>query len=145
MAKIPVKHEIYGYVLLDTETQTYEYHKSDHTTMFEYNGKKLPFFNNVLDFLSTSINMCVVPMVCVKHEAHKRRIFIELIDINNYSYNFFNVEMIDSRWVENKIINFVKGRCYFVLLQNDIKAMNDCRVLSCMEIKKGVFNEKHTF
>ena len=141
MAKIPVKHEIYGYVLLDTETQTYEYYENANITMFEYNDKKLPFFESTLEFLSTSINMVVVPMICVKHEAHKRRTLIELIDLNNYTYTFFNVEMIDSRWIANKIDKFVKSKCYFVLLQKDERAMNDCRVLSCMEIKKGVFGK----
>jgi len=141
MAKIPIKHEIYGYVLLDTETQTYEYYESEYSVMFENDGKKLPFFESTLEFLSTGINMVVVPMICVKHEIVKRRTVVELIDLNNYSYNFFNVEMIDSRWVANKIDKFIKGRCYFVLLQKDEKAMNDCRVLSCMEIKKGVFGK----
>lgn len=143
MAKIPVQHEIYGYVLLDTETQTYEYYENDYTIMFEYNNKKIPFFESALEFLSTSINMCVVPMICVKAEARKRRTLVELIDFNNYAYTFFNVEIIDSRWVANKVDKFIKSRCYFVLLQKDIKAMNDCRVLSCMEIKKGEYG-KHT-
>ena len=142
MTKKLVEHELFGYVLLDTETQTYECIYKQ-TVNFENNGKKTEFFNSTVDFLNSESKMCVIPFICVEHTSHKRRTYVEIIDINNYSYKFFNVELIDSRWIENKISNFIKGRCYFVLLQKDIRAMNDCRLLSCMEIKKGVYGE-HT-
>lgn len=139
MSKVIINHEVFGPVLLDTETQTYEYIEHNNEVMFNKDDKKVAFFNSGLEFINSGINMGVIPMVCVEHKLHKRRTYIELIDINNYTYTFFNVEMIDSRWVENKIDKFIKGRCYFVLLLSDIKAMNDFRLLSQMEIKKGVY------
>jgi len=137
MAKIVVEHEKYGKVLLDTETQTYEYCENKSTITFIYKNKSLPYFDSVLDAINSGINMMVVPMVCTESKAHKRRTYVELVDINNYSYNFYNVEMIDSRWVHNKIENIKKGFCFFILLIIDSKSMNDCRVISSMQINKN--------
>ena len=137
MGSYIVEHEVFGKVLFDTSTQQYEYLPIQDYVKFKYKDKSAPFFDSFLEFIESGINIGIVPVVCVESAQKGRRWFVELMDINNYNFKFFNVEMIDSKWRKNKVENVRKNKCYFALMQNDIKAMNDCRLISTMKIKKG--------
>lgn len=140
MAKRIVKHLEYGPVLLDTLTSKFEYITTEDRLWFSRDGKKVRYFDNVGLFLDSNVNIAVVPAVCSMAGHKGRRTFIEVIDWNNYNYKLFNVEMINYKWVKNKINYVQKSKCYFVLLQRNIYALNDFILLSALEIKRGVNN-----
>lgn len=144
MSYFLIEHEKYGKVFFNTDTQEYSYIDEKFTKLFTYKNKTGRFFNNANDFLESSTTIGIVPIVCVDNDRKGRRTFIEVNDKNNYCYKFFNVEMIDSKWVHNKINFIYKHRCYFIIISKNEYAMNDFILLSSLEIKKGCINYLHT-
>lgn len=140
MPKIILEHDIFGPVLYDTIEGTYEYIEPSTSKKFRYNGKKSSYYDNISEFLESNENQAVVPCVCIENKPIKRRTVATVVCYDNNPYSLFNVEMIDSKWKENKIENLQRGKCYFMLVIKDAAAMNDFRLLSTMEIKKGMIN-----
>ena len=153
-----IKHELYGDVLFDTKTQSFlviDYvrmygedvdtlHKNNNVLMFNGGKKPFRFFDSTREFLESSVERCVVPLVCTGFKPIKKRTMITMLDINNSIIDFYNVELIGTSiygkpvWLENKIENIYTGRCYFCLLEKNSKTINDFRLLSSKEITKGM-------
>lgn len=137
MSKIIVDHEEYGKVLFDTETQMYDYFPKRASTYFYLNNKREVYFNNVTTFLESDFNQAVIPFVCNEIGTKGRRTFCELIDWTNKQMIFFNVEMINNRWTSNRIENFRKHKCYFVIVVKNNAALNDFIILSTISIDEA--------
>lgn len=135
-----VNHETLGKVLFDTETQEYEYVEPLNYKFFTYKGKTERYFDTVPDFLESTAEIGIVPMTCMVSKAKGKRTLIEAIDHINYNYVFFNMEMINSRWVTNYISGMYAGRSYFVILKRNAGAVNDCILMSSLLIVKGMHN-----
>lgn len=133
-----VDHEIYGKVLFDTGTQKYTYLDYDSIRFFTYNGKSARFFDTILSMIDVNVELAVVPVVCSDAKQIKARTMINVIDIANNNYTFFNVERINEKWVKNNIANVVKSKCYFLMLLKNKDAMNDVILVSTLEIKEGM-------
>lgn len=138
--KLIVNHETLGKVLFDTETQEYEYVEPLNCKFFTYKGKSEKYFDNVASFLESNDNIGIVPVLCAANKVKGKRTFIEVIDHANYNYIFFNVEMINSRWVTNYISGMVTNKCYFIILKRNREATNDCILMSSLLIVKGMHN-----
>ena len=133
-----VDHESLGKVFLNTETGEYFQYFMPKNKYFTYNNKSVPFFDGFIDFIQSDIEMAVVPCVCTDSGKRKKRWWFDVIDINNHPFKFFNIELLDGRWQQNNIANLIKGKPYFLLLTKHNEAVNDCRLLSTMLIKKGM-------
>lgn len=138
--KLIVNHETLGKVLFDTETQEYEYVEPLNCTFFTYKGRSEKYFESISDFLESGENIGITPVVCMTNKTKGKRTFIEVIDYINYNYVFFNVEMINSRWVTNYITNMIPGKSYFIILKRNREATNDCILMSSLLIEKGMHN-----
>jgi len=133
-----VQHELYGPVLLDTDTQSYTHIDYDTVKFFNRNGKQCRYFNNMKEFDESIIKVAVVPLVCTDYKPIKKRTITGFIDHNNRIMNFFNVEMINERWARNEITGASKGKCYFAILEKNQLAVNDYLLLSLLEMEKGL-------
>ena len=138
MSKIIVEHDVHGKVLFDTETQQYEYYDNSNVEYFSFNGKSERYFKNTIQFLDSNVKIAVIPVVCSNIGSKGRRTYITIIDWINAYYTFYNVEMINSKWVKNNIGNLSKGKCYFIIVARHQEALNDFIILSAMQIKKGM-------
>ena len=153
-----LKHEIYGDVLFDTKTQTFQvidyeriYGESlvdikKHDEIKMFNGGKKPFryFDSVGDFINTTVIRCVVPLVCTGIKPIKKRTMATLIDINNTIIELYNVEIGGTSmygkpiWLNNKIDNLYSGRCYFCIIERNENAINNFLLINTKEITKGM-------
>lgn len=138
-----VEHEIYGKVLLNTETQTYKHIEQNRNKIFTYSGKQCAFFDSINEFIESDIEIAVVPFVCLGTKAIKKRTMATLLDINNDVCNYYNVELINGRWVRNNISNLFKSKCYFCILSKNNLAINDCILMSVLEITEGM-SQQHS-
>jgi hypothetical protein len=138
MAKIIAEHEKFGKVLLDTISYTYEYLPIPAEKYFYLDNKREVFFDTITKFLDSDSQQAVVPFVCSDTGIKGRRTFCELIDWDNRPFKLFNVEMINSRWVNNNIINFRKHTVYFVIIRKNNNAVNDFLVMSAISISAAI-------
>ena len=97
-----VYHEEHGPVILNTKEQKY-YYIENNVRFFEYkNGNKCRFFNTIEEFTLSETKFGVIPFVCTGIKRIKKRTMVNLMDrVNNIHY-FYNVELIDNKWVRNK-------------------------------------------
>lgn len=138
MAKIIVEHEVFGNVLLDTETGMYEYVEKVNNKIFTYNNRSLPYFDHGIEFLESNVNMGIFPAVCTEYKKMKKRYYYVLLDRLNNSFVFYNVELINYRWISNKIDDLKPGNCYFLLVEKESEAINDFMLKSTLLIRKGM-------
>lgn len=136
-----VNHEIYGKVVLNTKTQLYKYIETEGNRTFKYNGKECPFFDSIFDFVSAEVRFGVIPVVCTLSKQVKRRMLINLVDASNNLYNFFNVELIDGWWKKNNLEGIYNSKCYFVIVERNKQGLNNCMLVSSLEIEKGMLSE----
>lgn len=130
-----VNHEIYGPVIFDTATQSFEH--IDYADFKFIDGER--YFENVISFEHSSSRMAIVPLVCVGVKAIKKRTIANFLDWNNRVLNFFNVEMIEEKWTKNSIEGAIVNKCYLAVLQRNELAINDyllIKLQSIYEIKK---------
>lgn len=138
-----VDHELYGKVLLNTETQTFKHVEQNSKKIFNYKGKNCIFFDSISDFKESDYDIAVIPFVCLGVKAIKRRTMSTLLDINNVPCDFYNVELINGKWVRNEISKLIKSKCYFCILSKNSLAINDCILLSILEITEGM-SQQHS-
>jgi len=138
-----VDHELYGKVLLDTKTQTYKHLEQNSKQIFNYNGKTCTFYDSINEFIESDSDIAVIPFVCLGTKAIKKRTMSTLLDINNALSDFYNVERINDRWIKNEISKLIKNRCYFCILSKNNLALNDCILLSTLEITEGM-SQQHS-
>lgn len=138
-----VDHEIYGKVLLNTETQTYKHIEQNRGKIFTYNGKQCAFFDSMSEFIDSDADIAVVPFVCLGTKTIKKRTMATLLDINNAPCEYYNVELINGRWVRNEISKLFKSKCYFCILSKNKLAINDCILMSVLEITEGM-SQQHS-
>lgn len=136
-------HEVYGKVLLNTKTQTFKHVEQVSKQIFNYKGKQCEFFDSVSEFIESDSEIAVVPFVCLGVKAIKRRTMATLLDINNAICDYYNVELINGRWVRNEISKLLKSKCYFCILSKNVLAINDCILLSTLEITEGM-SQQHS-
>lgn len=131
-----VEHEEYGRVILNTKTQTYTELKQ--FAYFNYKGKSCRYFESILEFSESESKFGVIAVVCSNFEKVKNRTKATLIDKFNNNYEFYNVERVDNKWMHNSIDGLFKSACYFIILEKDLRAMNDGYLVSKLLIEKGM-------
>ena len=143
MGEYIVSHELYGKVLLNTETQTFKHIEQNSKQIFNYKGKNCVFFDSISEFRESDYNTAVIPFVCLGTKTIKRRTMSTILDINNEPCDFYNVELINGRWVRNEISKLIKSKCYFCILTKNSVSINDCMILSTLEIIEGM-SQQHS-
>ena len=133
-----VEHEEYGPVILNTKEQKYYYIEGG-ITYFSYNGgNKCRFFNTIEEFYISESKNGVIPIVCTDIKKIKKRTLVTVMDRKNNVYYFYNVELIENNWVRNEIMDMFKGVCYFILINRNEEAINNCILRSKLKIESGM-------
>ena len=139
---IILTHEKHGPVIYNCNTGMFRYIEYTPAKNFEYLGKQSVFFDSVADFIKSGYSVAVVPFTCTKGVEHiGRRTKVTLLDKDYSTFEFFNVETINSKWVTNVISDIVKGESYFAIIAASQLAMNDILLLKTISIKEATRNK----
>ena len=128
-----VDHEVYGKVILDTDTQTYEY--IDHSDFTFIDAER--YFKDAISFDNSSSTIGYIPVVCTAVKQIKKRTLATFLEWNNRILSFYNVEMIEAFWTHNAIEGVAINKCYVILLQKNNLAVNEYILLKYKEVRKG--------
>jgi hypothetical protein len=141
MSFLKVQHTDGSTVLLDTSEGVY-YRLSDvvaHNLAPDdsiiMNGRYFAYFSTVQVFLDSKKVKAIVPVYCMKKETKGKRFKIQILS-GKKTGEFFNVERIGGGWVNNEIDNILPNKAFFLYLEKNKDADNECLIKGVKEIKK---------
>lgn len=99
------------------------------------NGRYFAYFDTVQGFLNSEKFRAIVPVYCMKKETKGKRFKVQILS-GKKTGEFFNVERINNSWVNNETDNMLPNHAYFVYVEKNKDADNECMIKGIKEIRK---------